>query len=89
MSFALSGRQTMSTNLTVEGEAVLANAVACGMFATTGQALEEALRLLKRKIEIEQALIAGLNSGDPIPIDAVFWERKKAEMLRRHESGQP
>jgi|GEM_PF-3156644 len=79
----------MSTNLSAEGEAVLANAVACGMFANADLAMEEALRLLKRKVEIEEALIAGLNSGEPIRVDDAFWERMKSEMLQRHQSGQP
>jgi len=43
----------------------------------------------EEELEIEKALIAGLNSGDPIRVDDAFWERMKAETLRRHASRKP
>ncbi len=57
----------MSTNLSPEHEQTLAEAVARGMFVDTRQALDEAIRLLRGKLEIEAALLAGLKSGESIP----------------------
>lgn len=78
----------MSTNLSPENEAILAEAVSSGVFASPHQALDEALRLLRRKVELEEALLIGLNSGEPIEVDAAFWDAKRAELQRRFGSGQ-
>jgi hypothetical protein len=50
-------------------------------------ALDEAMRLLRRKLELEEQLIAGLDSGEPIAADDVYWARKRAELGRGHEDG--
>jgi Arc/MetJ-type ribon-helix-helix transcriptional regulator len=73
----------MSTNLSPENEAFLAEAVSRGAFPSPQMALEEALRLLRRKLEVEEQLIAGLESGAPIATDDAYWTRKRAELRRR------
>jgi Arc/MetJ-type ribon-helix-helix transcriptional regulator len=73
----------MSTNLTPENEAFLAEAVSRGAFPSPQIALEEALRLLRRKLEVEEQLVAGLESGEPIVADDTYWARKRAEFHRR------
>lgn len=78
----------MSTNLTPENEAFLADVVARGMFPSTGQALDEAIRLLRRQAAIEEALTAGLNSGPPIRIDAAYWDAQREKILKEYEARQ-
>lgn len=73
-------------NLSPESEAVLAEAVASGMFANSQQALDEAVRLLHERLEIEKALLKGLNSGEPVRADKAFWEASREEILRLYES---
>jgi len=34
------------------------------------------------------ALIAGLDSGDPIEITAEYWEKKRWELIERHAPRQ-
>lgn len=78
----------MSTVLSPDQEAVLAAAVSQGMFANTQDALDSAVRLLQERLEIENALLKGLNSGEPVHADKAFWEANRAEILRLHESRQ-
>lgn len=78
----------MSTFISPENEQFLAETVARGMFVDTSQALDEALRLLRAKLEIEEALLAGLRSGDPIPVTPEFWADQREKILRRYESRQ-
>ena len=78
----------MSTNLSPENEAILAEAVSRGMFPSTSQALDEAIRLLHRTIAIDEAIKVGLESGTPIDVDEAYWARKRAELLVRYEAEQ-
>ncbi len=77
----------MSTHLSPENESLLAQAVSLGAFASPERALDEALRLLRCKLEVEEKLIAGLDSGDPIEADDAYWTRKRTEFRRRY--GEP
>ena len=43
-------------------------------------------RKRKAKEKLDALLLAGLNSGDPIPVDAKFWTDFKQEALARLES---
>jgi Arc/MetJ-type ribon-helix-helix transcriptional regulator len=74
----------MSTHLSPENEALLAEAVSSGAFASPEMALDEALRLLRRKLEIEEELIAGLDSGEAVEVADAYWARKRSELRRRH-----
>ncbi len=40
----------------------------------------------KAKEKLDALLLEGLNSGDPIPVDARFWADLKQEALARLES---
>jgi antitoxin ParD1/3/4 len=75
----------MSTHLSPEDESLLAEAVSRGGFASPESALEEALRLLRRKLDVEEQLIAGLDSGEPIEANDSYWAEKRSELRRRHE----
>ena len=43
-------------------------------------------RKRKAKENLDALLLEGLNSGDPIPVDAKFWRDLKQEALARLES---
>jgi hypothetical protein len=77
----------VSTQLSPENEALLAEAVSRGAFASPEKALDEALRLLRCKLEVEEQLVAGMDSGEPIDADDAYWTRKRAEFRHRH--GEP
>jgi antitoxin ParD1/3/4 len=40
----------------------------------------------RAKEKLDSLLMEGLNSGDPIPVDAAFWSDLKQEALARLES---
>lgn len=77
----------MSSHLSPQDEALLAEAVSRGAFPSREMALEEALRLLRRKLEVEEKLVAGLDSGEPIEANDAYWQRKQSELRRRY--GEP
>lgn len=43
-------------------------------------------RKRKAKEKLDALLLEGLNSGDPIPVDAKFWANLKQEALTKLES---
>ena len=76
----------MSTNLSPDHEAVLAAAVSQGMFESPSQALDEAIRMLRRTLVLDTAIAEGLNSGEPIEVTDDYWARKREDLIRRHEA---
>lgn len=42
----------------------------------------------RERARIDQLLLEGLDSGDPILVDSEYWKRKKAELIERHGLGQ-
>jgi hypothetical protein len=58
------------------------------MFVDTRQALDEAIRLLRGNREIESALLAGLDSGEPIAADANLGASEQKEILRIYQARQ-
>ncbi len=70
----------MSTNLTPDNEALLREAVRSGSFASESEALDAALGLLQRKLEVDAQLAEGLDSGDAREVDADFWQGKRDDL---------
>ena len=59
---------------------------ACG-YSTPSEYLRELLRQDQKQRaqeKLEALLLEGLNSGDPIEITPEFWERKRAQLIERH-----
>ena len=54
----------MSLGLSPDNQQFLNNAVEAGRFSTTADALDEAVRLLRKKDEFEKAVIAGIEQAD-------------------------
>lgn len=61
--------------------------VAAGGYSTPSEYLRELLRQdQKQRAEqkLEALLLEGLNSGDPIEITPEYWERKRTQLVERH-----
>lgn len=57
-----------------------------GGYSTPSEFIRELLREdQKRQAQerLEELLLAGLNSGEPMEITPEFWERKRQELLER------
>lgn len=60
--------------------------VSKGGYGTASEYLRELIReAKKRKAEerLEELLLEGLDSGEPIEVTGKYWEKKKAELIRR------
>lgn len=56
-------------------------------FADAGEYVQELIRLERErcaKERLEELLIEGLNSGEPIPINDEWFEKKRARLLASH-----
>lgn len=62
----------MTTNLSPENERFIAHELESGGFNSRNELLDEAIRLLKRRRELQRDIEAGINSGPSIPGDDVF-----------------
>ncbi len=58
------------------------------MFSSTTQALDEAIRMLRRTSVIDASLSAGLDSGEPVEVTDEYWAAKREELIRRYEARQ-
>ncbi len=86
----------MSSNLSPENEAFLDNVVNSGVFPDRGQALDEAVLLLKKRLELLHHIDEGtaqLERGDYVEYDLdelrEFCEEIKSEGRKRLERGNP
>lgn len=84
----------MSSDLSPDGEQFLRDAVQGGFFPDRGQALDEAVRLLKGRIELLQHIDEGirqLRSGEYTDYDedelSGFFEELKGEARKQFERG--
>ena len=82
----------MATDISPENEQFIERAIACGMFQNRGQALDEAVSLLKRRQELLDHIDEGtqqLRSGDGIELHGenelrAFFDAIRAEGMKRY-----
>lgn len=58
-------------------------------FSSASEYIRELIRRDQReaaKQELEELLLEGLTSGKPIVVTEEYWEKKKAELLRRSKT---
>ena len=91
----------MAIQLTPEQERRIQAVVNAGAYSSTEKALDAAVAALEiaaapdfegTKEELEQLLLEGLDSGDPVEADEVFWNRLRAEtdqMVTEHQALKP
>ena len=71
----------MSTDISPENEQFIQHELESGNYHDRGELLNDALRLLKRRRELQRDIQAGIDSGPSIAGDEVFAEL--AEMANR------
>jgi antitoxin ParD1/3/4 len=62
-----------------------------GRYSSASDYVRELIREdARRKVgeRLEAVLLEGLNSGDPIPVTAEFWEERRSELFRRADRHQ-
>ena len=77
----------MASDISGESEQFIQHELQSGAYSSRGELLDEAVRLLKRRRELQRDIQAGMNSGPSIPGGEVFEQlQKKAENLAGHDS---
>ena len=91
----------MAIQLTREQERRVQAVVNAGAYSSAEEALDAAVAALEiaaapdfegTKEELEQLLLEGLDSGDPVEGDEAFWNRLRAEtdqMVTEHQALKP
>ena len=62
----------MASNVSPENEQFIQHELESGAYRDRGQLLDDAVRLLKRRRELERDIRAGIDSGPSIPGSEVF-----------------
>lgn len=91
----------MAMQLTPEQEHRIQAVVDAGAYLSPEEALDAAVAAVETAAapgfegtqeELEELLVAGLNSGEPVEADDAFWDRLTAEtdqMVAGHRARQP
>jgi len=91
----------MAMQLTSDQEQRIQAIVNAGAYASVEEALDAAVAAIETAAcvdfegtqeELDELLMEGLNSGQPIEADEVFWERLRKEtdrMVSEHQSRMP
>ena len=80
--------QTMNISLPEPLKEFVDEQVNSGRHSSASDYVRELIRDdARRKVgeRLEALLLEGLNSGDPIPATAEFWEDRRKELIRRAE----
>jgi putative addiction module CopG family antidote len=91
----------MSIQLTHEQEQRIRTMVSAGAYRSAEEALDAAVAAVETAAapdfegtqeELEELLLEGLNSGEPVEADETFWNRLRAEtdrMATEHHARKP
>jgi antitoxin ParD1/3/4 len=80
---------SVKLNLPEELQEFVDAQVEVGQFDGPGEYIEALIaRAKKGKEKLEALLIEGLESGDPIPLDADEWSRIRSEVTERSTNGE-
>ncbi|MFH1741439.1 MAG: type II toxin-antitoxin system ParD family antitoxin [bacterium] len=83
--------ETMNVALPVEMKEFVRDEVSQGGYSSTSEYIRALIRgEQKRKAEarLEALLLEGLNSGERIEVTDEYWQKKRAELLKRHQGRQ-
>ena len=79
---------TLNLNLSEELQQFVNGQAEAGQFDGAAAYVESLIERAKHgKEKLESLLIEGLNSGDPIPLDADEWSRIRADVEQRLSNG--
>lgn len=76
----------MSVSLSTQHKAFVKGQVASGRFHNESEVVREGLRLLaekSRRQDLEERLLEGLHSGEPVEMDDALWARLRDRVTRR------
>jgi len=77
----------MASDISPENEQFIQHELESGTYQSRAELLEEAVRLLKRRRELQRDVQAGIDSGPSIPASEVFCRlEKKAQLLAEQGS---
>jgi antitoxin ParD1/3/4 len=75
---------TMNISLPENLKGFIDTQVQAGGYSTSSEYIRELIRAdQKKKLEqrLHSLLLEGLESGEPIPVDAAYWEAKRRQLL--------
>ena len=79
--------ETMNISLPITLKRFVQEQVAGGGYGNVSEYMRELLREAQRRKarnKLEQMLLEGLESGDPIPATPEFWEKMRQDLVERH-----
>lgn len=88
----MADRTTMNVSMSPEHKAFVRGQVASGRFRNDSEVVREGLRLLEekdRQRRLEELLLEGLASGEPIEATDDHWADLRARVSRRIEAKSP
>jgi antitoxin ParD1/3/4 len=84
--------ETMNIALSAEMKEFVRGEVERGGYSSASEYVRALIREeQKRKAQeqLETLLLEGLDSGDPVEVTEEWWQQKRAELMRRHQGGNP
>lgn len=78
---------TLHISLPERLRAFVETQVAEGHYPTADEYIQQLIRedaRRKARAKVDALLIDGLNSGEPLPVTAAFWEEKDRQLTERH-----
>ena len=79
----------MNVSISEQQRAFVRSQVASGRFRSDSEVVREGLRLLEdeeRRRRLEEELLRGLDSGEPIEVDDRYWSDLKRRIAERVQS---
>lgn len=77
--------EQLTVSLETDARSWIDEAVQSGQITDTGAFISALILDYRERVRIENLLLEGLASGEPVAPDAGFWKRKK-EVLRKRMS---
>ena len=77
---------TMNISLPDALKAFVDDQIAKGGYSSASEYIRELIRNAQRQAaqqRLEAALLEGLESGEPLPVTAEFWQERRAELEKR------
>ena len=77
---------TMNISLPDALKAFVDDQIAKGGYSSASEYVRELIRNAQRQAaqqRLEAALLEGLESGEPLPVTAEFWQERRAELEKR------
>ncbi len=80
--------QTVNISLAEPLKEFVDEQVSSGRYSSLSDYLSDLIRedeKRKARERLDELILEGLNSGDPVPAAAEFWAERHSELLKRHD----